>query len=248
MKAFTDITETDTVYTHGLYIATGEQSGRSVLYKAGLNPGDGSSLRSLPLDWFEQEKYSNLSHPNSLTTKSLQLETGPRTIAKLHNENENVKCMYWAHEKYQSNLCAMDVNSDDTVFWINGVLYKQNYVTAEFPENIKSFPLFHFQEWKRVYRLSQMSPLIHSNDMGIQGMILTQNGILPITPPNKGQKDKNHELFSTEEKVKAWAATTHIEDQTELPTSIFCLRSSIRKFPPTPHASECKEYGAYFIV
>lgn len=244
VKAFTDINETDSVYTHGLYISKGTNNDRSLLYKAGHHPGDEKNLNSIPIDWY-------LTDTSYTSSSPLQWEIGPKTLVKTYadldqRQNKEVKCMYWTKPEYQSKLCALDVESDETVFFIDGVLTKQKSMTQSFPHHIQSLPFFHFQEWKRYYRDSQISPLMHFADMGMKGLVLTPDGVLPILPiPSR----KNRSKFNVDDQVNRWYSSTFVENKMELPTSKFCLRSSARNFPPTPLSSECIDYGEnYFYI
>jgi len=236
VKAMTDIDDTDSMYKYGVYMGRGRNGDESVLYKAGSNDVNGLGLKSLDRNWFEQDgTYIDSEAP-------LQWELGSRIPIQTYADiDKDDHCMHWVKPQYQSSLCALDVQSDETVFWIDGVLYKQKYANYDFPNSIESFPFFHFQEWKRYYRKSQIQPTLHRNAMGIKDLILTSNGVLPMISKDV-ELEPEHRAAK---QIMRWEQTTFVEDEMELPTSSFCLRSSQRQFPPQPITSECLEQGKF---
>lgn len=257
VKAFTDIDDRDTIHSDGLYISMkkNHRGERVVLYKA-ETPSDSARLSSLPLDWYENNNKNN----NKEQHQPMQFEVGPRTIIETkHNEensgNSPIKCMYWAPQKYQLDLCIpqnQNVEKDHTIFFINGVLYKQKYLLSEEEKEngILSLPLFHFQEWKRLYRPSQISPLMSLNDNinGVNGFILTKEGVIPISSGSSSTQEKETDGNKEEQTnvLEKWSKLHHnINGDLEVglrTTKQFCLRSSRRKNPPFPKTSECINY------
>jgi hypothetical protein len=172
---------------------------RSVLYTSStLSSGD--ALLTVPYNWFEDK----INYPKYIeSTLPIQKHVGERTIVETYrtrynntnnnmNENEkekakhNVKCMFWAPQTYQSDICTIEgsVHSDETVILEKGILYKQKFIIRQhqlFPEGIISFPFFHYQEWKRTYRSTEL--LVASNIRNtniMSGLIVTKEGILPL--------------------------------------------------------------------
>lgn len=165
VKAFTDVGEDGPVYTQGVYLSVGSPPSlttsrayqpKSVLYTAASSSAEaGERLRELPTDWFEDKKkypkYSEARLPiQKLIGERSRVETYRTLYEKTKDEElEDVKCMYWAPETYQMDICTVDgnVGSDEVVVLEKGVLYKQKFVRRKnlFPEGIKSFPFFHFQ-------------------------------------------------------------------------------------------------------
>ena len=227
VKAFTDIQGNDTAYSHGLYVGTGKYRDKTVIYKAGSQK-DGKDLERISDTWFE-EKYTVYSD----TRKLLQRELGEREPIALIEKPE-VKCMYWAQKRYQSKLCLDNVHSTDTLFWVDGQLYKQKHETAKFPENVVTAPFFHFQEWKRYFRASQLASFHRSSKA--RTFVLTKEGAIPVYP--LGYRHDKHfvpshlglELFK-------WNG---VKDRQQLPSHSYCLRSGPRKYPPNPPASQCR--------
>ena len=231
VKAFTDVKDTDTAYKHGLYIGIGQHRDRSVIYKA-ASERQGRGLINLSPTWFEA-KHNVYSNP----TNPLQQQVGPRVQVQLHTDT-NVKCMYWVQEKYQSQLCVKGVESTDTVYWINGTLYKQSYVNMELPGEIVSAPFFHFQEWKRYYRATQLSTV----DRTRQSItwILTKEGAIPAHQPTDLLVNRRRlSPLGVQPLPLRWKGA-HQSQRDQLPHHLYCLRSGQRKFPPRPAAPGCE--------
>jgi len=229
VKAFTDIHESDTAYSHGLYVATGQQKTKTVLYKAG-STSNGKALESLSDNWFEM-KDSIYADPN----KPFMYEVGDRErIPSI--EKPDAKCMFWAPKEYQSRLCLDNVESTDTVFWINGQLYKQKYETAPLPGGIVSAPFFHFQEYKRYFRTTQLTGFHRSGPS--RSFVFTKEGLLP-TYPRDYNLDKSFVPSPLGLKLRKWHGVNK-GDRGQLPYRSYCLRSGPRKFPPNPPAPQCQ--------
>lgn len=233
-KAFTDVEGEDTAYTHGLYIGTGRYRDRSVVYKAGSRQ-DGKKLAKLSDTWFEMKNtvYSD-------TRKPLQQEVGDReqlaVVAK-----EKAKCMYWAQEKYQSKLCIDDVDSTDTILWLDGRLYKQKHETALFPDNLITAPFFHFQEWKRYYRANQLAPF--HRESKARTFVLTKEGVIPIYPIEY-KHDKHFVPSYLGLELTKWNGVKS-DDREFLPSYSYCLHSGPRKTPPNPPAPQCRYVSSW---
>eukprot|EP00934_Nitzschia_sp_Nitz4_P001734 Nitzschia sp. Nitz4//scaffold31_size150131//139101//141896//NITZ4_002854-RA/size150131-processed-gene-0.147-mRNA-1//-1//CDS//3329547737//1734//frame0 len=229
VKAFTDINEEDTVYSHGLYVSTGSKKSKTVLYKAG-SKSNGKSLDRLADTWFEG-KNSLYADPN----KPLLYEVGERERIPSIEKND-AKCMFWAQQKYQSRLCLSDVSSTDTVYWINGQLYKQPYQLASLPGKIETAPFFHFQEYKRYYRPSQLAGF-HRNGV-TRSFVLSKEGVLPLYP--RGYKpDRSFVPSPLGVYLRRWHGVKG-NSRDQLPNRSYCLVSGPRKFPTTPPAPQCQ--------
>ena len=229
VKAFTDIHDTDTAYSHGLYVATGKKKTKTVLYKAGSSTS-GNVLERISDTWFEL-KDSIYADPS----KPLMYEVGERErIPSI--ERPDAKCMFWAPQEYQSRLCLDNVKSSDTVFWIDGQLYKQKYEMAPLPGNIISAPFFHFQEYKRYFRTTQLSGFHRSGP--VRSFVLTKEGLLPIFS-DKYDVDKTFESSPLGFNLRKWNGIKG-GDRRQLPHQSYCLRSGPRKFPANPPAPQCQ--------
>jgi hypothetical protein len=270
----------DRTYKNGLYHGIGSDGSKSVLYKAGPKSSSytpdvedttttsisgkrpSEMIVSLPLNWFE-------THPTySDPTIHLQREVGERipiqTMFQKNNgveENSEFNCMYWAPQKYQKFICAPidDVQSTDTVFWINGQMYKQRHETVSFYNNtILTYPIFHFQEWKRTYRSSPLYPMKFPSTA--LGWVLFQEGAIPVYPPVLSA-DENDVLKKSAAVARAGSTHYHghggvvqshiinnwiqAEDINRmfLPSSnhVYCLKSSQKQFPQFPQVAQCDE-------
>ena len=265
VKAWTDIYADDTAYTHGVAISQSPISGRQILYK--LQQGGERNEKSrerfykLRSSWFEND---DLMY-NKDRSVDLQRPTGERirlddpydndsaSSPSSNKEKKKKPCMYWALEKYQSKLCLKDgiVSSNDTVYYINGVLYKQSYENIhifpnELDDQIISAPLFHFQEWKRSYRNEQLTPIYASllssstassllnTDNDINTFLLTPNGVIPMISSsfqnsltNEKTDKKNASTKSVVSSplsvldMNTWSSAMH------LPLSTYCIRSRL---------------------
>ncbi|KAL3907159.1 MAG: hypothetical protein SGARI_003675, partial [Bacillariaceae sp.] len=173
VKAFTDVHSEDTAYTHGLYIGTGKRKDRTVIYKAGNDNPKG--IASIPDNWFEVRGSFYANPKNQLYKPSGERQRIPVV------EKKDAHCMYWAQKKYQKRLCLDGVKATDTVYWINGQLYKEEFELATFPGGVSSAPFFHFQEWKRYYRSAQLSGFHRKGPSST--FLLAKEGILPVLSP-----------------------------------------------------------------
>ena len=259
VKAFTDVKDNDTANTHGLYIGLGSSLDRSVIYKYSNQQ---HSNKAISHGWFEQKDtiYANPTSP-------IQWEVGKREEIPLPDNPES-KCMFWAKQDYQNRLCLeKDVNdnaivdSSYTVYWINGRLYKQMYEMISLPNDIVSSPFFHFQEWKRYYRPSQLlsfhrlTSLLPSattrSAVTSTTFALFKEGAIPIYDGD-GVVDTTHRRSYADQggttspsslglsNLNEWNGAKADNDRRQLPSPSYCLKSGPRKFPPTPPAPQCQ--------
>lgn len=229
VKAFTDIDVHDTAYSHGLFVGTGKSKTKTVLYKAG-SKANGKALERIPNTWFEN-KDSLYSDP----TKPLLIEIGTRErIPSV--EKTDAKCMFWAQKQYQARLCLDNVASTDTVYWIDGQLYKQKYELAQLPGKVVTAPFFHFQEYKRYFRTTQLSGFHRSGPA--RTFVLTKEGVLPIYP-DEFKIDRSFFPSPLGLQPSTWKGVKG-GDRQQLPNHSYCLRSGPRKFPVNPPAPQCQ--------
>ena len=256
-KAFTDAQGTDPVYSHGLYIArqkTGagrkkflsfhsrghrldEHKTKNVIIYKVKSQEEGKALLHSSPRWFELDKvYSD-------TTQPLQWEVGRKELIELKGPDD-ANCMYWAQKKYQSKLCvSSNITEYDTVFWVNGRLYKQRYQNAKLDTKVATAPFFHFQEWKRYFRENQLSTF--RPDSEFTTFVLTKEGVIPVYP-NKPMDGVGPPLWLAPSiksplgrSIVHWKAGNAELDHQLLPARSYCLSSRPRMFPPVPPAPQC---------
>jgi hypothetical protein len=240
VKAFTDVEGKDTAYSHGLYVSTGKRKDKTVIYKAGHDNPLG--LANIPDNWFET-RGSSYSSPKNLLYKPV----GERVRIPVV-EKDDVKCMFWAQKKYQSRLCIDGVDSTDTVYWIDGQLFKEKYELASLPGGISTAPFFHFQEWKRYYRRAQLGGFQRNGPATT--FILSKEGVLPILPSRFSGSSGSHLILKHKENdiaipsplgrsLSEWNGVSD-DDRRQLPHRYYCLRSGPNDNPKAPPAPHCK--------
>ena len=195
-KAWTDIDVADTAYSHGIYSSRG-RDGRHVIYKA-ENASMGKQLRELEANWYERN--DRYRHPGPFYQA-----LGPKQQIDLPDD-KHAKCMYWARKTFQRHLCLpeKEIAPTDAIYWIHGKLYKQSFEKLPLP--VDTAPFFHFQEWKRRFRTTQLSAIQPDLDR----FVLGPEGVLPIHP-------SPHTRFRG--------------PRSELPTHTYCLVSEPRSNP-----------------
>eukprot|EP00578_Thalassiosira_sp_NH16_P030912 CAMPEP_0181078602 /NCGR_PEP_ID=MMETSP1071-20121207/1574_1 /TAXON_ID=35127 /ORGANISM="Thalassiosira sp., Strain NH16" /LENGTH=994 /DNA_ID=CAMNT_0023159929 /DNA_START=220 /DNA_END=3204 /DNA_ORIENTATION=- len=250
VKAFTDVGEDSPVYAQGVYFSLGSPPSltssksynpKSVLYTA-ATVDSGHQLLSLPYDWFEDKsKYPKYSEGHLPIQRYVGERTKVQTYRTLYENGDkksaDIKCMYWAPKTYQMDICTVDgdVESDEVVVLEKGALYKQKFVERKklFPEGIKSFPFFHFQEWKRIYRTTELLPshnIRHTNTM--PGLIITKEGTLPLfsIASVSGWKFRNGAPWSSS-LSSTWMSADTGSTLTRPTSNKFCLDSSPKGYP-----------------
>lgn len=221
VKAWTDIYSDDTVYSHGVFLSRSHNTGRQLLYKAIPEriEESGKQVSRLQPDWFEVEDavYKNRNNP-------IQLQVGERERIELE-VNPEAHCMYWALPKYQSKLClkADIVASDETIFWVNGKLFKQRYENAILKTPVATAPFFHFQEWKRSYQYGQLASLYLSSS--IRTFLLTPDGAIPMIEGKNSPQPKVASPLGLSP-LKTWTAIGN-SDFSQLPGKTYCILSSV---------------------
>eukprot|EP00804_Cyclotella_cryptica_P019797 CCRYP_009690-RA/>CCRYP_009690-RA protein AED:0.11 eAED:0.11 QI:431/1/1/1/0.5/0.33/3/736/1113 len=259
VKAFSDVSEHSPIYAHGMYLSLGSApstitsfsmsyNAKSVLYTASTIES-GSTLLTLSPNWFEDHsKYSLYSKRDLPLQQYIGEKSQVQTYRTLYNEGDKqaskVKCMYWAPKEYQMDLCTVEgsVGSDEVVFLEGGVLTKQKFVLREnvFPSGVRSFPFFHFQEWKRTYRTTQLLPSHNirqppTSSKAMSGLIITKEGALPLFIPDSspsGWKSHKHLKWSSSKTISSdWVTLDTGATSSQPSHSRFCLSSSPKSNP-----------------
>ena len=219
VKAMSDVKDNnDNSFDYGVTIAKGTSGDRSVIYKAKQEHiSSVEGFLRLSKTWFETHK--------EYGTHDLQWEIGEIVPIEEASKQEP-GCMYWMMNEYQTDICYSGISSSETVFLANGVLYKQAFRELQLPNDITSKAFFHFQEWKRSYRTSQLlafSRSIDDDDGGHLGWQLFQEGAAS--------------LYSTQRfEPRSRIPRTHqsIQNRGFLPSTHFCLDSSGKKNHMSP--------------
>ena len=273
VKAFTDVGEKSPIYTQGVYLSFGSPPSltssisyhpKSVLYTAS-SVETGASLLNLSPMWFEDKS----KHPKYLERKlPIQKFVGEKTQVEtyrmLQNKgvkvDEEIKCMYWAPATYQLDICTVEGNvaSDDVITLEHGVLYKQKFQERQnklFPDGIKSFPFFHFQEWKRVFRRTELLPAQNARRSS-HGLVVTKEGALPMLrlSPSKVWN------FKSTTSASAWANSDSGATLTKPSSNQFCLTSTPKSYPkgatlcelaaawPQPEANKTIKFDSTYLA
>ena len=149
-KAMSDVKEAqepneqDVLDTYGMVLLRGGK--KSIVFQPTtvvVNYGENYDFKA----WFLTNTWHN---------QTLQWEGGRLDPVQL--DPNQVNCMYWVPRDYQSNLCVENVKSTDTIFLLNGSLFKSTFQEVSFPRDVKSKAFFHFQNWKRSYNHWQLAP------------------------------------------------------------------------------------------
>jgi len=248
VKAFSDVKEGSSIYAHGMYLSLGKDSysPRSVLYTAS-NVHAGDKLLSLPHDWFQDtSRYKLYSQTDVPIQEYVGEKTKVETYRTLYNRNldeslKDIKCMYWAPQTYQMDICTVNgnVGGNEVVTLENGVLWKQRFETTRdgmFPEGIVSFPFFHFQEWKRVYRSTQLLNSHNIRQANVPGVIITKEGTLPLLSTQRSSSTdwniQSHPWSNSKPSHFEWIKSDTGATPEHPSYNRFCLRSS-KKGNPT---------------
>jgi hypothetical protein len=220
-KAWTDVETSDTVFSHGLYLTRDLATQRHVIYKAPRTQ-NGKMLAPLsnsPPYWFEalDPLYQDRQQP-------LHKDVGELEPLTLPNDPE-AKCLYWARQTHQSKICldVKIVNSNHNIIWRDGQLYKQEIQKEILASEVVTAPFFHFQEWKRSYRSSQLAPMHLSSRAAT--FILIGNGVIPLY--HRGLLPPTTTVPSPLGiPLRQWKG-----EQTQLPKKHYCLVTVIEPHP-----------------
>lgn len=230
VKAWTDVEQNDPVYSHGLYIS--RHDGRHVIFKSSEHHAE-----HLESSWFHKDSvYRDRD-------VQLQVPVGEMEKFDLPN-NPKAKCMYWVQKKYQRHLCITeDIGPDFTVSWIQGALYKQKHKNLVLPSDVETAPFFHFQEWKRYFRPSQVSCLRYQSQ--ISSFLLTKEGAIPLYQKGLVEGIERKGLGVAPFDQRNWYMFHSKGIRRDLPSTRYCLVSGPRKSPSQPKVSECLENIAW---
>ncbi len=213
----------DTISSHGVYLARSKS--RQVLYRA-KSAGENARLvaRLDPSYWDKKAAYTQ----RDISLGSLE------TMDLADAMHDNDKCMYWVPPEYQPKLClSAPVSSDETLYWINGSLYKQRVVLHD--EGVAdTAPFFHFQEWKRHYRYDEVASC-HAQT-SISTYLFTQFGAIPLPQSKVPRFSKDSGDFSVSPlglAPRKWDSSMDF-DRRQLPLSQYCIVGSATKLTKSP--------------
>jgi len=171
VKAMTDFNKEDSAHRHGIMLVE-RQGGGLVLYKAGVADKSGGMFRALD---------SETLYPERMAKGGLYWDVGEMEEVVSYKDTPDNKlpnrgrgCMFWAPTTYQRDICVHEVDENYTIKFINGKLFKQKWEKFSFPNGVVSAPFFHFQEWKRKYRVSQFAGLGGVVGGGKQFLLMTE--------------------------------------------------------------------------
>lgn len=260
VKAWTDVNDHhDSAGTHGLYVSRNVDRGRGVIYKAALATAAGNgteesttglALVALKSKWFETDRvYRNRKQPLQVPVGEFKRVALPKSTRDSDNYG-NANCMFWVQKKYQRTLCLSDaVASTENLYWLYGKLYRRAFENVPLEAGVQTGPFFHFQEWKRYYRPSQLAPL-HLGSR-VPSFVLTKEGAIPLPDPLDVEARRSLRRLAPsplQASLKHWASTAaavaasaaaDFDERSLLPRRSYCVVSGPRKFPPKPPASEC---------
>ena len=214
--------DTKTTHSHGVFIAypnkyNNNSNNQTIIFKTANEYSDPK-----PFFWFQNNKdYQNKQIP-------IQQEVGDKLPIRT-TRDKNTKCMYWAPQKYQTDLCIDDdsIDSTDTIFYLEGKLYKQKHEVLSFgnDDNIISYPFFHFQEWKRKYRYNQLSSF-RTNKKHLDGIVLVKEGAIPLLYQSNDDNDVTTSASTLDQRIFDFMSSS-LSMQQSLPSNIvYCLSSS----------------------
>ena len=215
-----------------------KQKKRNILFKKTL-----TATGSEYLHLISQINTTSIITSSSQIPNTMQWEVGEKTLVR--TLGKGAKCMSWAPPQYQFNLCidpSYNVTNRDTIFLIDGELYKQSFeeekdlffLSQQFRYHhsniIESSSLFHIQEWKRRYRSTQLLSLkMPKND--IMGWTILPVGVVPLFG-----RSNIHHLSSLENLEKSVITPKR---NFSLPSQYFCLQFKSKKVDITQSNESC---------
>jgi len=164
--------------------------------------------------------------------------------------------MFWVMKKYQSQLClpqSINVTELDNIYWVNGQLYRQRYKNSKLDTpGVATGPFFHFQEWKRFYRPTQLTSMHYLSSVAT--FVLAKEGAIPVYKRNAEIATKSHRPSSSRRDISSsplglvsmnkWAGVKE-DDRGQLPSKQYCLVSGPREFPETPPTPQCYQHVSW---
>lgn len=184
VKAWTDQEDDqNSVHLHGVYLSKSRKHrGKHVLYKA-TSKEQGIKLTELDSQWFERDLvYIDRN-------QDMQEAHGERSVMAMPMEDSGKDCMYWIRKEYEKQICLPKhaVTSTDTVYYINGQLFKEPFLPARLEtEDVVTAPFYHFQDWKRFYHYGQVANMHLSSTAST--FVLTKEGSIPFFSGQKAPK------------------------------------------------------------
>ena len=244
VKADTDVDTSTAVQKSGLYM-TSSSIGPTVLYKSSTD--DPQAFRNLATKdprWFEGDIiYRDYDHP-------LQVDIGKYEFVETSRDrNEKLGkrgCMYWAPMQYQPDLCLSDMSGDDrsqyNLYLIDGRLMKRRYKNIDIGGGgVVTVPFFHFQEWKRKFRRSQITELHRGNDFFASSHVILSLGVISQVWP-----DSLSAMVDAEARKKT--ADDFSAFSSQIITREVILTSETTNFPCMAYPLPTMEYCGKFLV
>jgi hypothetical protein len=103
---------------------------------------------------------------------------------------------------------------------------------------VATAPFFHFQEWKRFYRNSQLASFSRHNP-SVSTFLLTKEGVIPVLTGSQHYVPQEELKHSLPTPLGFFKRRSKTNVRTHLPHQRYCLQSAPRKFPAVPPAPEC---------
>lgn len=231
VKAWTDVSRTDSVYSHGLYLFQNpNHPHKHILAKALPGETNDNRLLDLSRDWFYKDPiYNNRKQPLQRPSGAME----PLRLPGDYDNNEDKHCMYWIQEKYQKYLCLHEQVSDsENVFWVKGQLHKQAFLTTPLKSKVDTGPFFHFQEWKRRIRKNQ---IVIFDDTGATVAVFLESGGVVVDQGGGSKKRHASQPSPLGIPTSAWDVSVSDRNRSKerpsyLPKEVYCLSGNPDKF------------------
>ena len=197
VKAGSDVKKSDSGNFYGVHMTIGSlENPQTVIYKASsVSESAQTSLENLSPTWYEtHETYTSPTAP-------LQHEYGKFEFVENVRDRKSILpkrgCMFWAPMEYQQDICLVDIDASYNLFLIGGKLLKRKFENAALPGGVVSPPFFHFQEWKRKYRVPQLSALSGAKIGEASGYVINRVGIYGKGGGSSASSAKSREQILT---------------------------------------------------
>ncbi|KAL7560551.1 hypothetical protein ACA910_001421 [Epithemia clementina (nom. ined.)] len=230
--------------------------------------GSQFAMLDLAPDWFLTDAvYQNRQQPLQVPVGAMESLPLPAVTNSHKKKQDAPHCMFWVQPKYQKYLCLQEpVSANENVYFIKGELFKQAFSNVPLPSLVRAAgsshnnkdesvvattgPFFHFQEWKRRYRINQLAVF---EDNEINYPVESQNApmkvllpegaiVIPSNDMNKSSKTRRRIYSSNNNKyslpssplgiaLEDWKAcqptntkkAEHKDDRSQLPSRFYCL-------------------------